>query len=106
MGGPAKTPILLKDHNIPNRMPYSLVGLTAPQVAPTDEIQNPLKYPYRIKPIITTGTGSFVGTQNARSETNIPQAAKTYMFHTPNLSDRKPDVNRPTAPPACRMAIE
>ena len=106
MTGPKVCKRAVQDHNIPNLIPNSLVGLMAAQEAATKAIQAPLAIPYVKIPITTTASGKGTPVQNARSVTVRLRPLATKIFHTPNASARKPDAPLPMNDPAWTNATE
>lgn len=104
--GPARVPIDEIDHSIPSLIPNSLVGLIAPVLAATSEIQAPLVSPYAIIPTTTAAGGIGAAVQNAKREMAQPIPIVTYIFHTPKVSARMPETTRPKNDPVCMMAME
>lgn len=100
MTGPKVCRIAVQDHNIPNLIPNSLVGLIVAQLAATNASQAPLAIPYVKIPITTTASGNGTPVQKARRVmvSERPEAIKT--FQTPNASAMNPDAPRPMNEPA------
>lgn len=104
--GPAKHRTEVVDHSIPSRIPNSLVGLIAPQLAATNAIQAPLKAPYATNPTTAVAVLIDCGTQKTYTEMELPRMEMTKIVQTPKRSARMPDKARPIIDPACNIAIE
>jgi hypothetical protein len=106
MTGPKVCKIAVQDHNIPNLIPNSRVGLMVAQLAATNASQAPLAIPYVKIPMTTTASGNGTPVQNASRVTvrDSPEAMNT--FQTPKASAMNPDAPRPMNEPAWTNATE
>lgn len=103
--GPTSKKGELKLHNIPNRIPNSLVGLIDPIADATSDIQAPLANPYPTIPITTAGVLIGLAVQKAKTTIAWRYAMVMNIFHIPNLSAMKPERARPRKEPAWRIAM-